>query len=192
MRRDLKVVIGERLKRIRKEKGLTQKELAGRIKGKIDYTYIGKIERGEQLPSLKILKKISEGLSVPLSYFFVEKEVADLLGMVPEELKEIAANEGKRAILRRLEALHKDDIPFILEIIQILERHRRARTEEYLRVAEKGEEYYTRKRRLSKIDKIRERIREIERVLNQGRLSSQEEMDKIKVLFRNLRKELGF
>ncbi|MBI5183021.1 MAG: helix-turn-helix transcriptional regulator, partial [Nitrospinae bacterium] len=49
--------IGGRLKRIRKERGLTQKKLVEVIKGKIDYSYIGKIERGEQLPSIKVLKR---------------------------------------------------------------------------------------------------------------------------------------
>ncbi len=148
MRKDLKIVIGERLKQIRKEKGFTQKELAGRIKDKIDYTYIGKIERGEQLPSIKILKKISDSLSVPLSYFFVDEEVANLLGMLPEHFKKVAGDKGKRVILKKLERLHKDDIPFVLEIIQILERHRAAKTEGYLKVAEREEKYHRRKRRL--------------------------------------------
>ena len=44
--------IGKRLRELRQQKGLTQKALAGKIKGKIDQSYIGKIERGEQLPSI--------------------------------------------------------------------------------------------------------------------------------------------
>ena len=31
---------------LRQRKGLTQKELASKIQGKVDYSYIGKIERG--------------------------------------------------------------------------------------------------------------------------------------------------
>ncbi|MEA1964781.1 MAG: helix-turn-helix transcriptional regulator, partial [Candidatus Aerophobetes bacterium] len=41
---------------LRRKSGLTQKVFAQHI-GKVNYTYIGKIERGEQYPSLKMLKK---------------------------------------------------------------------------------------------------------------------------------------
>ena len=47
--------IGQRLRELRQRKGLTQKDLSLKVRGKIDYSYIGKIERGEQLPSLKML-----------------------------------------------------------------------------------------------------------------------------------------
>ena len=51
-------VMGERLRKLRKNLGLTQKEFAEKVPGKVDYTYIGKIERGQQYPSLKMLEKI--------------------------------------------------------------------------------------------------------------------------------------
>src|SRR6266567_7340946 len=82
----LKVEIGKRLKRLRLEKGFTQKELAVRVKGGLDYTYIGKIERGEQLPSLKILIKISEALSVPIGSFFQEESSPSVCGIPCSEL----------------------------------------------------------------------------------------------------------
>lgn len=62
--------VGERLKKLRKSLGLTQKQFASRIPGKIDYTYIGKIERGQQYPSLKLLERIGGAFSVSISYFF--------------------------------------------------------------------------------------------------------------------------
>ncbi|GAI56520.1 unnamed protein product [marine sediment metagenome] len=49
--------VGERLKKLRKSLGLTQLQFAGRIPGKIDQTYIGKIEGGRQYPSLKLLER---------------------------------------------------------------------------------------------------------------------------------------
>ena len=58
----MKVEIGIRVKKLRLAKGLTQKEFAASVRGGLDYTYIGKIERGEQLPSLKILLKIDREL----------------------------------------------------------------------------------------------------------------------------------
>lgn len=68
--------IGERVKTLRKRLNLTQKEFAAKIpargEGIYDWTYIGKIERDDQYPSIKYLKKIGDAFSVPLSYFFEE------------------------------------------------------------------------------------------------------------------------
>ena len=62
--------LGQRVKKLRKTLGLTQKQFASRVPGKVDYTYIGKIERGRQYPSLKLLERIGGTFSVPISYFF--------------------------------------------------------------------------------------------------------------------------
>ena len=67
--------IGERLRTLRKRLGLSQREFMQRVSGKADSTYIGRIERGRQYPSLKLLEKIGKAFSVPLSYFFQESEV---------------------------------------------------------------------------------------------------------------------
>jgi len=66
--------LGERVKKLRNSLGLTQKEFASRVPGKIDYTYIGKIERGHQYPSLKLLEKIGATFSKPMSYFFKDED----------------------------------------------------------------------------------------------------------------------
>ena len=62
--------LGERVKTLRKRLNMTQKQFAAKMPGKSDYTYIGKIERDDQYPSIKFLKKIGDTFSVPLSYFF--------------------------------------------------------------------------------------------------------------------------
>jgi len=64
------MILGERVKKLRKSLDLTQKQFASRVPGKVDDTYIGKIERGTQYPSLKLLEKIGKTYAVPLSYFF--------------------------------------------------------------------------------------------------------------------------
>jgi transcriptional regulator with XRE-family HTH domain len=121
----LNTSLGRRLKRLRKEKGLTQKELASRVPGGIDYTYIGKIERGEQLPSLKILSAISDVLDVPLGYFFREEEAA-VADIFANELRILIGEENGLALLRAMRLLHPDDIPLVTEIIKVLHRHRTA------------------------------------------------------------------
>lgn len=62
--------IGLTLRRLRQTRGMTQKALAQRVAGGVDATYIGKIERGAQLPSLKVLLRLSQSLGATVSDFF--------------------------------------------------------------------------------------------------------------------------
>jgi transcriptional regulator with XRE-family HTH domain len=121
----LKSKIGRRLKKLRTEKGLTQKGLAATVRGGLDYTYIGKIERGEQLPSLKILLKISEALSVPVSSFFPDETVSAVSDVSVPEMDYRAGDERRGKLLATLKLLHEDDIPLLVEIAKVLARHRR-------------------------------------------------------------------
>lgn len=122
MSAELRDQIGQRLRRIRRMRNLTQKELANKIVGKIDYTYIGKIERGEQLPSLKVLGKLSDALAVPLAYFFQEETLSHIL---PEELRRLSRDKERAALLREVAKISRGDIPLLLEIIRVLDTHRR-------------------------------------------------------------------
>lgn len=60
-----KTKIGKNLKRLRKEKQLTQVELAERAK--ISSNYYARIERDEENPSLEVLKDIAKALKVKSS-----------------------------------------------------------------------------------------------------------------------------
>lgn len=123
----MKLEIGRRLKRLRLEQGLTQKELAARVSGGLDYTYIGKIERGEQLPSLKILIRISEALAVHVGDFFHSEALSAANGVAaPGEPEQLVRREKEREFFRTLNLLHADDIPLVIEIIKVLSRHRSA------------------------------------------------------------------
>src|SRR3972149_11615229 len=122
----LKVEIGKRLRRLRLQKGSTQKELAAKVRGGLDYTYIGKIERGEQLPSLKTLIKISEALFVPVGYFFL-CEAGPAVNEIPAAGSKLLAKDKRgRGLLKALKFLHEDDIPLLFEIAKVLIRHRNA------------------------------------------------------------------
>ena len=52
------------MRRLRQQKGLTQEELA--FEAEIDLTYMGGIERGRRNPSLLVMARIADALSVPL------------------------------------------------------------------------------------------------------------------------------
>lgn len=120
----MKAEIGRRIRKIRVERGLTQKELASNVG--IDFTYIGKIERGEQLPSLKILLKIADALSLPFGCFLEDKDTVAALEMA-NGWKELIKDERWFNLLKTLQLLHVDDIPLIAEIVHVLNRHRKGK-----------------------------------------------------------------
>ena len=55
-------VFGKRVRELRKERGLSQVELATKVG--IDRSYMGFLERGERNPSLEVIAKIAEALNV--------------------------------------------------------------------------------------------------------------------------------
>ena len=59
--------IGEKIKAIRKEKGMTQTTLSGQ---RITRNMLSSIERGTANPSLETLEYIAKKLDTPLAYFF--------------------------------------------------------------------------------------------------------------------------
>ncbi|MFN3476215.1 MAG: helix-turn-helix domain-containing protein [Candidatus Methylomirabilales bacterium] len=169
MRSALEQEIGRRLRRLRKMRGLTQKALAAKIEGGIDYSYIGKIERGEQLPSLKVLRRIGEALNVPLGFFFQEEEPI----LLPEELRRIVKDEARMALFRQLSQVRRDDLPLLSEIIHVLELHRRGRGKkrraasdvrwDQAQVAEADRPYG----RAAAARRLREALEEIEKLLTE-------------------------
>ena len=112
--------IGNRIRRLRKRLGLTQKEFAGRVPGKIDYTYIGKMERDQQYPSIKMLQKIGKAFSVPLAYFFEEVGFLNSWKLLPTDIKDLLKDTRKQDLLRTTQTLNSRDLGLVLEIINIL------------------------------------------------------------------------
>jgi transcriptional regulator with XRE-family HTH domain len=62
------VQFGEKVRELRKEKGLSQEELS--YKSDLHRTYIGMIERAEKNITLLNIEKIAKGLNVDLRDFF--------------------------------------------------------------------------------------------------------------------------
>lgn len=61
---DWRVVFGTNVRRMRRQRDMTQEELA--FEAEIDLTYMGGIERGRRNPSLLVMGRIAKALSVPL------------------------------------------------------------------------------------------------------------------------------
>jgi transcriptional regulator with XRE-family HTH domain len=121
--------IGQILRALRQRKGLTQQELASKIQGKVDYSYIGKIERGEQLPSLKMLERLSNALAVPLSSFF-QGLGSDVTARTEdrEAGNEALGRQREQLLLYLVHTVHNDDIPLLIEIVRVLNKRRKAQS----------------------------------------------------------------
>lgn len=85
--------IGERLKQIRAEKGLSQRELAARAG--MTSGAISLIEQDKTSPSVSSLKRILDGIPVSLSSFFssVEDELAPKYFYAPHEFTELSPQD---------------------------------------------------------------------------------------------------
>jgi len=130
--------LGERIKKLRKRLSLTQKEFAGRVAGKVDYTYIGRMERGEQYPSLKMLERIGKAFSVPLSYFFEDDSILKSLNLLPGEIKDILKDKRRQDLLKISKELNPRDLGLVIQIINILAQKKPL---EGLQLAEPGLKY---------------------------------------------------
>jgi transcriptional regulator with XRE-family HTH domain len=64
MARNWQVVLAKNVRRLRQQRKMTQEQLA--FEAEIDLTYLGGIERGKRNPSLLVMARIADALSVPL------------------------------------------------------------------------------------------------------------------------------
>lgn len=116
--RTIETAVGERLRSLRLQRGFTQRALARRVAGGVDLSYISRIERGEQLPSLKVLQKLGRALDVSLREFFD-----------PEPIQRSA---GPRAVYpalwRTLLRVPPQDLPILSAVIRVLAQRRGARS----------------------------------------------------------------
>lgn len=84
--------IGERLKEIRKTKGLTLDEVSEMTD--VSKPMLGQIERGQSSPTINTLWKISTGLRIPLSFFCKQQEAEYTVAGLSEE-QMITEENGK-------------------------------------------------------------------------------------------------
>jgi transcriptional regulator with XRE-family HTH domain len=64
-------IVARNIRRVRLERGLTQEELAARIR--INRNYIGMIERQENSPTVAMLERIAKALGIEPARLFDEK-----------------------------------------------------------------------------------------------------------------------
>jgi len=65
---DIKLTIGQRIKKLREKNGMSQKDLA--YTADLDRSYIASIENGQRNVSIINIKKIATALNISLKEFF--------------------------------------------------------------------------------------------------------------------------
>lgn len=86
---------GERLRELRKQRNLSQRELAALVG--IDFTYLSKIEVGNMAPpSEAVIRKLARALGAD------EDELINLAGKVPKELKAVLGENPQAVELLRV------------------------------------------------------------------------------------------
>jgi len=118
------MTFGQKLRKIRKEKGFSQERLAERL----GYSYITDVERGEFIPSEEKLKKIAKALGISFSQIkdiLIESKLEDL-GIKEKALQELFRDipklpeNAKRKIievyLKTKERLKQEDIELTLRL----------------------------------------------------------------------------
>ena len=103
----MKHLIGDQVRNLRKEKGLSQEELGARAE--LHYTYIGAIERGEKNCSIDTLQKIAKGLEIKIQELFVD-------------LVEINTAELKKRIVKGVEGCSPEAIQALSYLVKLLEK----------------------------------------------------------------------
>jgi len=100
-------VLGERLKKARKDRGLTQEQLAER--SGLSTRHIAKIEKGDVNPSFEVLSTLVKTLGVSFDAIFdpageqVEAELQEIAG-----LYRACSEEGRQLVLATMRAITQE------------------------------------------------------------------------------------
>ena len=144
------MTVGERIRKARKDAGLTQNQLAARLS--ISYVNISQLERGDRNPGVETLQRIADALDIP---------VRELLGTVPQPdrdyervcdaldaadlcLEAVGIGDGTGPDGDRYYVWHKDaespeedreEYPFreLLEVVERVTRDAETRRRDYFR-----------------------------------------------------------
>ncbi|HJW29482.1 MAG TPA: helix-turn-helix transcriptional regulator [Saprospiraceae bacterium] len=111
--------IGERIRKIREARGLSQKEVANKIK--MDQSQYSKLEKDKTDPSLSTLVKVAKALGIQLSELFASDALKDVNSYSKSVLEKISLVEQldedeKKSIFKIVDGLvskkkMKDSLP---------------------------------------------------------------------------------
>ncbi|MGP8156343.1 MAG: helix-turn-helix domain-containing protein [Candidatus Acidiferrales bacterium] len=107
------MTFGERLRQVRKERGLTLRQLAGEVG--VDFTYLSKIENGRfsYTPAVDTIRELARVLKVD------SLELLRLANKLPKELEPMNANvQARRFFDRASQVASPDDWVALLSLLE--------------------------------------------------------------------------
>lgn len=119
--------LGEKIRRLRRNLGMSQKELAKRIG--LSHSMIGQIETGKVQPAVATLTRIAEALGVSSCYLLMEtNQVADLVTALGPEAQRSLSIPNLRELLLELSGLDEGEIGLIINFSRLLKQWRQRAT----------------------------------------------------------------
>lgn len=109
---DLRQRLGRRLRALRQDRNLTQEELAERAE--IHPTFLAKIEAGQRLPSLDVIRRLAGALRVP---------TASILSTIDEREGASPNERVMDELVALLRGCTGEELEFVKDFIMILKRH---------------------------------------------------------------------
>ena len=99
---DLAHLLGQKIRQLRQEQGLSLAQLAHGIEPQITRFHLSHIERGARMPSLKVLAALAEQLDVgTFELLLFEEEEGELVEIV--ERVKVLPPAGQQELLRHLD-----------------------------------------------------------------------------------------
>lgn len=115
-------ILGNKLRMLRDEQGLTQSELAKQAG--VSAGLVGQIEQGKVQPSLQTVERLADAVGVSPCYFIVDDaDVEDLIRAMSPELREILDDTKAQSVLRLICNCTAEELKFIFEFIKLYKRH---------------------------------------------------------------------
>lgn len=112
-------LIAEKLQRIRKIKGLSQKELAH--KANLSPGLIGQLETDKVHASLKTLEKLADALGISVCYLILEQEEVEcIIGAISPEFRELLYQPNVQMVIGSICSLPEEKLKLVLNFIQML------------------------------------------------------------------------
>lgn len=112
-----KLTIGDKVKQMRKAKGLTQTDLAGEHMTK---SMLSQIENGRALPSMNTLQFLAGRLGTDAGYFLEGEHEAELGPLVRKIEQQYKAKQYKE-IVAEIQPLMKDTLPMAVDAARLME-----------------------------------------------------------------------
>lgn len=111
--------LGSRIRELRKIRGLTQRQLAERVEGGLDFTFLSKIENDKEQASERTIRALAAALQADADELLLLAQ-----RISTEQRKAMTATEAGRMFLRSARDLSEADWKKVLEMVEKLRKQK--------------------------------------------------------------------